>query len=203
MRLNNYHVESTVGRLLQHRFSTDILVIRVVEAKLFAECIELLYTKAEHATLRALPPGFAATKSSVRVHVGGQRFDLQAQGPSYGLLAKAINAADREAVRLLPGGLPCAYEDCHTSTHDKLNFGATDEGLPARIAAHVAAVEALTTSVREAERRATVILRGKTRAGAIRDWPEIEPFLPAIDAPAQLPALPVAELNALFELPVS
>lgn len=203
MRLTKSTVEDIARKVVKHRFSAEVLAIRCAEAELFHEAWKVLYTKAERDFLTNAPAGFVCDTAVMDTRVGGQRHKLYAQGSAYGELSYALTTADSEKLSLLPGSARCSVRHSRSASDDKITFTADAEGLPAAIVALSLKKADLISAIREAEAKVVAALTGTTRAKAIILWPEIEPFLPAENKPAGLPALPVKELNALLDLPVA
>lgn len=199
MRLTKYQIEQTAKRLIKHRFSAAVLALRCKEAALFRRVWLTLYTGEQQELLVGAPKGFFGWVGSLRVNIGGQTHDVQAWGSGYNAMSFALSEEDSDKLKLLPSGERVAHK--HTNGRTDLAFQAGDTGLPAEIVACAVEVGTLSKQIREALAKAEATLTQlSTRARALAQWPELEPFLPKVEK-VQLPAVPVAELNVLFELP--
>lgn len=199
MRLTKHQIEQTAKRLIKHRFSAAVLALRCKEAALFRRVWLTLYTGAQQELLTGAPEGFFGWAGSLRVNIGGQQHDVQAWGSGYNAMSYAMSEEDIAKLKLLPSGARVAMK--HTNGRTDLAFQASDSGLPADILACAIEVSTLSKQIKEALTKAEATLTQLgTRARALAEWPELEPFLPKVEK-VQFPAVPVADLNALFELP--
>lgn len=203
MRLTKTVVEDVARKVVKHRFSADVLALRCTEAQLFDEAWKVLYTPDEQKFLLSAPDGFVCTTGTIDTNIGGQRHVLAARGSAYGAMAHSLSEADLAKLVLLPDRVRCAVRHERGSRDSKMIFAADADGLPAAITALATKKSDLAKAIDQAEAKIIAALNGTTRAKAIVLWPEIEPFLPAENKPAGLPALPVKELNALLDLPIS
>ena len=200
MRFTNLAIEATARRLIIHRYSDAIYEARIAERVLFMRAYDHLYNAEERTLINTAPAGFFAKVAALRTSVGGQWHTLRAKGEDFGVCSYALHQEQKDELSVLPGVLVAAIHDGGSPA--ALQWLADAPGLPQDIVAHAVLLETLKATVQGAEKQAQHALRSfPTVERARREWPEVAPFLPKGSIPSNLPAVAVADLNALFELP--
>lgn len=160
-----------------------------------------VFQRIERETMEKLRTGMLPTDDDIYVEIGDRahRFTFNGSFSRHG-------NAPHYRLRLILGSGEAVYRrfpyDKHNQCVEAYNV-RTSIGSDAQEFLHAA--DALNSAITDAHQQLSATLDTFfTVEKLLAAWPEIAPFVPSETAPKpQLPALPTAQLNALFKLPVS
>jgi len=197
-KLTNWMREAIVKAVVAHRFADAALEIVQKRAALAAKVYDDLYSEADRKKMAALPNGWLPEDYDIGVQFGAGRGyeNLPFNGSLYGKVSSVLpDPIDRVTRRM-------AYHH----TRGCARVYEPDEAIVAEYNSIAAAAQSLSDEIETAQRQATAAVSSvSTIKRLIEVWPGIEPFAAKYEDEAKpnLPALPTAQLNALFKLPVS
>lgn len=197
VRLTSYIRGEIKKSLITRRFHDEVTALITEQSSLAHNIYNTYYTESDRARMAALPEGWLPTTTDIRCTLGYDENSFSIL-PLNGICG-VRNILEMTSHRPELVRLRCPHSDVRSCVavfgqdhafsvhHDKLNDRR-------RI---------LTEAVAEAARAATVMLKSHVTIGAlVQSWPGIEPFTRMHSQPrASLPAVPITNLNALFNLP--
>jgi hypothetical protein len=197
IRLTNAIRDNMKFSMLEHRFATRAGTIADRRRKLAHDIYHDLVIKKFGKEFKKLPDHFFQMKSTIQIYLGGMNVDLKLNGAENSARNSTIlRCSGRDTVSLpMPyflasyGSANCAFDVDHefTKEFEEINM----------------IYEALVAEYSEAESVVVSILhKFHTVRRLLEAWPEAAAFVPeqSKEAPA-LPAVPVAKLNAMLDLP--
>lgn len=199
-RLSNLLREGIATRILAHRFGAEVESLSAEYAALAAAFYEDINPKAQREKMRRLPPGWLPESGCISVQAGAQYRSLFFSGRVRNAELRALIAGKE-----LVNAPARRFLNRHQSSIHK--YAATH---PLAIALDKLEnkEKSLAEQVRTAKTQLrTTLLRATTVEALVKLWPEVAPFVARTAAgtasPKTLPALPLQELNARFNLPVT
>lgn len=179
VRLTNAMRESICRELLKQRFEAEEEVLLNDKLDFADRCYNAVYSPEERKIMSKLPNGYMPTCTETSFCFQKAWYALRFRN------AKRIPWADRN------------------SWHAE-RFSFSDENLLVKEWAELQRrSDSLKEMKSEAKTKIMAILRGiSTVKRLLETWPEVAPWLPASEADASinLPAVPVAEINAMLNL---
>lgn len=200
--LNKVSRAKIVTALLEHKFAAPIVALTQQRAALAQAVYEDIYSTAQRQMMTALPSGWLPTESCVTVKFAASHARIHFDGsfnstPSYSeTLRRLTPRTDGTHARLFAyqdsrGGLNKVYDANHSLA---VRYAEID-GDARKLAEQIAQAEAVATQA---------VNRFNSVARLVDSWPEIAPFVPqSAGTVPNLPAMVAADLNAVFDLPVS
>lgn len=196
-RLTNDIRSAIADAVMKHRYESVVRALIAEKAEFGTKVYEDLYSKSTRDKMNALPEGWLPTSDNIAVTFGATFERVYFSGRTSGKIVSVIPQATRTASvpkRLLgkhERGCAMAYEATHKLSVEHANLEAKERDLKVEFDAARKQVDAALSAVTTVKK-------------LIEVWPEIAPFAAGFeDEKPQLPALPTADLNKLFELPVS
>jgi len=199
-RLTNDMRSDIVHALMEHTFNDEVRVLCDERAAIANDVYDIHYTgKSER--MEKLPKGWLRTDHDVQFRAAGTDHTYYLSGK--------INVYGRHAIAPLMQFDANRREDVQRRFL-QCDYGKTtqvfdpEHSISVRVQIHEASAVALVERVSNARAQAAATLdQFYTVEKLLEAWPEIKPFIPQAKRPAPaLPAVPVAALNALFDLPV-
>jgi hypothetical protein len=189
-----------VHALMEHTFNDEVRVLCDERAAIANDVYDIHYAgKSER--MEKLPDKWLRTYYRVEFRAAGAdqayylsgKIDVYARHEVAPLMQFTANHREDVHRRVLN----CDYARC-------LKVFEPESGISVRVQIHEASAVALAERVKNARAQAAATLdQFYTVEKLLEAWPEIKPFIPEAKRPAPaLPAVPVAALNALFDLPV-
>lgn len=199
-RLSNAKVEGILNRTLTHRFSKEIAALVTAQSAFADRVYNDVYSKPDRDKMNALPKGWLVEATSMNVRIGGSSwisldFDGKRLPSALRLCQDGVTAGTaitRPVKAVHNGRIAAVYEATHALAirYEKLQQEKSS----------------LESQVEEARSKLRSVLRSFTTVGGLlKAWPELAPFVAApvaTNAPNTLPAIPLAQLNELLNLPV-
>lgn len=195
-KLTNWMREAIVKAVVAHRFAEPAMAIVARRAALAAKVYDDLYSAADQKKMAALPRGWLPESNDMYVKFGAGSYDrLPFNGSTYGNVSSVtpkLETAKRRIIADHDGGCVRTFDGTNPICSEYDLIEAEHKELSAQIQSATKQAEAAVASVSTVKR-------------LIDLWPEIEPFASKYEDEAKpnLPALPTAQLNALFKLPVA
>lgn len=199
-RIRDMDRQQMVHDLLVHLFNPQVLKLRADYAELALRVYRDHYDELTRKKMAALPKGWLPTNNDIQVKMGDDIVNLYFGGGFF------IHSSRDDLYHVLskddqPGSVNLLFlsEDHHRCCH-VYDVGHTFQREYEGLQQHRAQI---IEQISERRARARSVLRGFTTFEKLRaEWPEIAPFIPMKEEKvANLPALPVSELNKLFDLP--
>jgi hypothetical protein len=179
VRLTNAMREIICRELLKQRFEAEEEAFLNDRMDFADRCYDAAFTPEEREIMSKLPDGYMPARSEIVFGFGGEWHVLRFRN------AKKV-----------------PYADSNSWYFDRFAFGVTSP-MTREWAAHLDRKSSLQKKKDEAKTKIMAILCGvSTVKSLLKTWPEVAPWLPAsaIDASTNLPAIPVAEVNAMLNL---
>lgn len=186
--------ESIAREMIKHRFCKEAAKLVKERAALARAVYDDLYKAKDRKLIESLPKGWLPESSSIRVRFAESYEEIEFSGHNYNFKAYLLKPE--------PVLLPLAWK------HRNSCVASYDAGhrLSIRHAELTAKTNELFKRIYEAEAQIDGALDSVTTTGKLREvWPEAAPFVAKYEKPAspKLPAIPVASLNAMLNLPVA
>lgn len=194
-RLTRANRERIQTAMLRHRFEDGFRALAEEEADLARDVYKDVYRKKDRDIMTSLPNGWMRECSVISAVFGGQYASLRVNGKEYNE----------------PLGLGIEVEfptfrmpDKHRASSAVKAYSAGHR-LAVRYAKHKSKKEGLREEAFRARKQILVVLQSASTSKKLLEiWPECAPFLaPFTPKKAQLPAVPVVELNKALGLPVA
>lgn len=198
-RLVNAMREGIIERMMAHSFAERIAVLQVEQARLANACYNRYYNPTTRKKIDELPKGWLNGRNYITIVANDSHMSLYFNGDFNRFGSRAgfstFNTGLDEINRRFP--------NCDHGTMIKFEPG---DKLGDEIIDWHRSCEATQTDWYAARKQLNVTLdRFHTVEKLIEEWPEIAPFVDEKDKPAPVTAvaLPVADLNSIFKLPVN
>lgn len=193
--------ESIHAALLRHRFAEEIEASRAAWAAFADAVYRDIYDATTRRRMEALPKGWLPESEDIRVQFGdASRYDeLYFDGRRHSRHEAFMKYRDnakisRRITSVHRNGCAKTYDFGHTLCAAYEDLRGREKGLQDQIGT--------------AATQASALLRNATTTKKLIDeWPEVAPLVEAVLPTSQrirtLPAVPIADLNAAFRLPVT
>lgn len=176
-RLNDRMRRTILNTVIAHAFDEEEQALAEEWKALGDACYDKRYPKAVREKMAALPKGWLPETNHIEVAFGGQQASL------------SFTDGDRRV------------QHRHSAWGDRRYSIRADDRLSARFAELDRKQTKFEERKHEAEAQTRAALRSVSTIKKLRkEWPEIAPFTKGLGDTPLLPALPVADLNAMLRL---
>lgn len=197
MRLTNEMRDIIAKRVLTHRFEKSLLEFYERRAALAKSVYDDVFTEGMQADMRKLPEGWLPRCSTIKIQFGvtGSAYDeMHFNGVIHNSMTRYIKKRPDTICKLLPFRFRdhCVrvYNDDHMLAQSWQDLQDQHGNLH--------------SNIKMAERQMEQALgRASSIKKLLELWPEMAPFVQDfLTQKTSVPAIPTAQLNALFKLPV-
>lgn len=188
--------------LMQHRFKTDYLVIVGKSKDFSTKVYNDIFSETEQKTMKSLPKGWMPVASGISVSFGSTKVNLSFNGSIKDWYSRythpnqyhpSIKTDDIDRIVPYKFSYGGAYAKVYDARHE---FSAEYEDL------YNSVVDFHEKTTVARSKIAASLESVTTDTKLLEAWPEIKPFLAKIEKVIiPLPAIPVADLNAVLRLP--
>lgn len=182
--------ESICKKMLKHAFHERWEELVARQRELTSEIYQEAFPKVDRSMMQQLPEKWLPTRSSLQIAVGSSYMSFSVNG--WFSVSRLTEGRESESVRVP-----------HHSAYGAVL--ALDVASPLAIKAQ-RLHDAIQDFRKEVDRAWNASMNAVSKCSTVNRlrelWPEAEPFLPKEQPRPQLPALPIAALNTMLQLPI-
>lgn len=198
----NYSIRRIIKRnAMEYRFKAEFNSLIKQRSEIALQIYDRTFTEAQHAIMAALPEHYCEERNGISFNIEGCSHYEHLNGAMDSYTGGELNEFFR---RDIPNVLRRFMQ---SAGYESLKLKRSDE-LAKEIERVAQRYSMLKEEFERASNQISTMLKSVTTIKGLKAaWPECEPFLPKTEeqvkpAAANLPAISIATLNAIFNLPV-